>query len=194
MRSNAIVPRYLQEKIDQELESGERIEWMDMPVPRFFSAASTGAFLFAIPWTAFAIFWTAAAFWGVRQDESGSKWVYLFPLWGIPFILVGLGMLSSPLRHYRKALKTVYVITDRRAIICSGGRTITIRSYGPMDLTSLYRTEKRDGTGDVIFDRQTRIDSERKSRVEDLGFLCIQNPKEIEGMLKELAGRYPAVE
>jgi hypothetical protein len=35
------------------------------------------------------------------------------------------GMLSGPILAYRKALKTVYVITNRRAITFDGGRTVT---------------------------------------------------------------------
>jgi hypothetical protein len=45
--------------VDRELESGECVEWIYMPIPRYFTGAATGAFLFAIPWTAFAAILTA---------------------------------------------------------------------------------------------------------------------------------------
>lgn len=187
MRTNAMIPLPLQEKVDRELESGERIEWMDMPIPRFFTAGSTGAFLFGIPWTAFALFWTAGAAWGVSQDESGWGLGSLFPLFGLPFILIGIGMLSSPIWVYRNSFKTVYVITDRRAITFVGGWTTTIRSYGPKQLVNVYRKEKRDGSGDVIFAGRVWYDSENDRHIENQGFLRIQNPKEVERMLRVLA-------
>src|SRR2546422_6712934 len=31
------VPHQLREKVDRELESGEHVEWLQMPVPRYFT-------------------------------------------------------------------------------------------------------------------------------------------------------------
>ena len=191
MSLNSILPLDLQEMVNRELEPGERIVWMDMPIPRFFTPVSTGAFLFGIPWTAFALFWTAGAAWGVSHSDPGTGLFRLFPLFGVPFILVGLGMLSSPLWAYRRAKHSVYVITDRRAITLTGIRSTTIRSYSPEQLHTIHRREKRDGTGDVYFERRTWKDSEGDSRSEDIGFLRIHNPREIERMLKALAARQP---
>jgi hypothetical protein len=71
-----------------------------------------------IPVTAFAIFWMALASQQTKQISGPGSF---FPLFGIPFIVVGLGMLSSPLWRGRKALRTVYALTDQRAIIFEGG-------------------------------------------------------------------------
>jgi len=185
MRSERYIPRYLQNKVDRELEAGERIQWIDMPIPRYFTPASISAFLFGIPWTAFSIFWVCgAAGFEFPDFEQGFD---LFPLFGIPFVLVGFGMLSAPLWAYRKSLKSVYVITDRRAITFEGGWSTTIRSYLPEKLTDIYRKERNDGSGDVIISSRAWNDSEGGRQSEELGFLRIPNPKEIETMLKGLA-------
>jgi hypothetical protein len=63
-------------------------------------------------------------------------------------------MLSGPIWAYRKALKTVYVVTNRRAITFDGGRTVAIRSYPPDRLADVYRKERKDGTGDVLISRR----------------------------------------
>ena len=186
MRSNANIPRQLQEKVNREIESGERIEWIDMPVPRFFTPVSTGAFLFAIPWTAFAIFWIYGAS-GFKLPDFNEGGFSFFPLFDVPFVVIGLGMLFSPLWAYRKAFKTVYVITNKRAITFDEGWSSTIRSYPPEKLQEIYRKEKRDGSGDVVIDRRAWRDSEGDRQSEELGFLRIKNPKEIEQMLKKLA-------
>lgn len=110
-----------------------------------------------------------------------------FPLFGIPFVLIGLAMLSSPLWAYRKAFKTAYVITDRRVITFDGGWLTTIRSYRPGQLQDVYRKERRDGSGDVIFARRAWRDSDGDRQSEELGFLRIRNPKEVEQMIKKIA-------
>jgi len=180
------VPHDLREKVDRELESGERVEWLQMPVPRYFTPAATAGFLFGIPWTAFAIFWTVGAAWGTSK-AAGPGFFSAFPLFGLPFILIGLGMLSGPIWAYRKALKTVYVITNRRAITFDGGRSLTIRSYPPDRLTDFYRKERKDGTGDVIISRRAWRDSDGDRQSEELGFLRVREPKTVEAMLKKLA-------
>jgi hypothetical protein len=61
MLIDRLIPHQLKEKVERELESGEHLEWIEMPVPRFFVSGATSMFLFGIPWTAFASFWTASA-------------------------------------------------------------------------------------------------------------------------------------
>ena len=140
---------------------------------------ATGAFLFAIPWTGFAIFWMFGSWY---QSENVP-----FTLFGLPFVLIGIGMLSSPLWAYRKSFKTVYVITDQRAITFDGGWSTTIRSYPPEKLADIYRKENRDGSGDVIISRRAWRDSDGDRQSEELGFLRITEPKRIESMLNKLA-------
>lgn len=184
------IPREMQDRVERELDAGEQIEWIAMPIPRFFTPAATGAFLFGIPWTAFAIFWTGGAAWGSSQVE-GAGWFRAFPLFGLPFILIGLGMLSSPIWAFRRARRTVYAITNCRALSFEGGRTTTVRSYAPERLKEIYRKERRDGTGDVIIARRSWRDSEGDTQSEERGFLRVRDVKEVEARLRRLAGTVP---
>lgn len=186
------IPRQLQDLIDRELERGEKIVWSALPKPRYFTGPSAGLFVFAIPWTAFSVFWMAsAAGFKIPQFNQGGD---LFPLFGIPFFLIGIGMLLSPLWNYRRQLKTVYLITDRRAITIDGGRTFTIRSYLPENLTDVFRREHSDGTGDVIITRTAWKDSDGDKQMQDLGFLRVADAKSVETLLKAMAGQLPAAE
>ena len=115
MNQTGTIPRELDDKVKRELELGERILWMEQPIPRYFTAMSTGAFLFAIPWTAFAVFWMCGAS-GFKMPDFSKGGFSFFPLFGLPFFLIGIGMLSSPLWSYRKAFKTVYVIAVLRGV------------------------------------------------------------------------------
>jgi hypothetical protein len=161
------LPLRCQQWVQRELESREQVVWAAMPRPRFFTPGATGAFLFGIPWTAFAVFWTTMAAWGVGQAGGGQG-----PVWA-----------------YRKAAKTVYAITDRRAITFEGGRSITIRSYRPDRLQDVYRREYRDGTGDILIDRRAWRDSDGDKQFEEFGFLRVAQPKEVEALLKQLAAQ-----
>lgn len=52
--------------------------------------------LFAIPWTLFACFWTAAALLSavtMVREKGFTVWTLAFPLFGLPFIVIGVGML-----------------------------------------------------------------------------------------------------
>ncbi len=186
MNQTGSIPRELEDKVKREMESGERVLWMEQPIPRYFTAMSTGAFLFAIPWTAFAIFWICGAS-GFKLPDFSKGGFSFFPLFGVPFVLIGIAMLSAPLWAHRKAFKTVYVITDRRAITFDAGWTTTIRSYPPDRLQNIHRKEKRDGTGDVVLGQRVWSGSERGQQAMDLGFLNIRDPKTVETMLRKLA-------
>jgi hypothetical protein len=180
-----MIPMALQDRILRELEPGESVSWSGMPKPVYFNAGTTAAFLFAIPWTAFALFWMAgAARFQIPQFNQGAD---LFPLFGIPFVLVGFGMLSAPLWHYRSTQHTVYVITDRRAITLDGGWSITIRSYPPEKLNDVFRREHRDGTGDVIISHHAWRDSDGDKQKTELGLMRIADAKDVEHRLKQLA-------
>ena len=191
MKSFSDLPNKLQEMASEELEDDERVEWLDMPKPRFFTPVSTGAFLFAIPWTAFALFWICGAAGFKIPDFQGPE--SFFCLFGVPFVLIGFCMLSSPIWAYRSSRKTVYVITDRRAITFEGTFNITVRSYTPDKLQSVFRKQKWSGTaGDVIIDYAPWMNSnsENNSPQQGLGFLNIENSKEAERLLKQLAAQY----
>ncbi|AFY57622.1 hypothetical protein Riv7116_5227 [Rivularia sp. PCC 7116] len=181
------LPNKLRQKVDKEVEIGESIRWIGQPVPRFLTASSIGSFLFAIPWTAFAVFWMLMA----------STASILFALFGIPFVLVGFGMLSSPIWLRLSARNTAYLITNKRAIsisipVTSFGNILstTIRSYPPSELKNIYRKERADGTGDVVMAVQQStkyVNNRRNHTTEEIGFMGIRNPQEVEKMLRQLA-------
>lgn len=104
MRSDTIIPQALQDKVNNELDNDEIIEWMYMPIPHYFKRMSLAMFLFAIPWTAFAFFWIYGAS-GFEMPDFSKGGASLFPLFGLPFVLVGIGMLSSSLWTYKKLLR-----------------------------------------------------------------------------------------
>jgi hypothetical protein len=136
------------------LDPGERLLWAGRPDPRSAIPASIGIFVFAIPWTAFALFWMwgasgfGAAFREGGEEAGGFRYFFLF---GLPFVLIGIGMLLSPLWIYRKARSTVYAVSDRRLLITHGEGTRSVHSLPGRLLGSIEMKERRDGRGDLVF-------------------------------------------
>lgn len=118
------------------LRQGERLLWVGRPDPwvRFTSA---DAFLvpFSILWGGFAIFWMISAITMAQQP--------FFALWGIPFVLVGLYFIFGRfIFKKRRKLRTVYGLTDRRAIVCVGDRSV---SESPFNGTPTKVDRSKDG-------------------------------------------------
>lgn len=176
-----------------ELRSGERIIWTAQPIPQRYSRGTWPIVVFGIPWTAFAIFWVvAAAGFGTRHGSMPGPFK-LFPLFGVPFVLIGIGMLTSPFWARKKATKTVYMITDQRAVTISEGwrgRT-RIESYGPEQLQSITREQNSDGSGDIVFMTRAWRDSDGDRRTQRIGFMGVPDVKTVEEHIRALAQRAP---
>lgn len=205
----------LQRLVTDEIDRGEKVLWTEQPSPRpGFSWLAVAPMLFAIPFTLFALFWMAAAggaleFGGGQQPLEPGR--IIFALFGVPFVLIGLGMMSAPYwlrpRLRRAVERTLYVITDRRAIIFDGGyygdsglatlmvgvirlsgKGTNIRSYAPDQLGQIQRIQRDDGSGDVIFG-EVLFTSETNGRqqITRSGFFSIPDVKKVEELLKALA-------
>ena len=189
MRTNFDIPKELEARVTDELEAGERIVWIDMPIPRFFTSYSTSAFGFGIFIAAFVLLIITS------MVEDTSEILSWQSLWLIPVIAlpasVGLFLLYNPISAYLGASKTVYAISNKRAIVLDEDQSSDICSYRPAELQSVYRTEKRDGSGDVIILHEVHVDSEGHHEIKKLGFLNVRNSKEVEYMLKQLAEEVP---
>ena len=181
------LPDELVPLVDRELSSGETVEWVGQPIPARLARSAIPAVLFGIPWTAFAIFWTVMAS-GITTRKGSGGWSWLFALWGVPFILIGLGMLSSPYWALRRAKRMAYVLTDRRAIVLSLGRrsSASVRSFEPAALTDLQRRERADGSGDLIFTNEISTGNRGRSVSTAVGFVGIPNVKEVEDRVRRL--------
>ncbi len=194
--SDDFLPTELTERLDAELAKGERVVWSGQPIAWRFVWPSVFIVLFGIPWTAFAIFWIATAS-GIAGHVPGEapgvfSLFRFFPLFGIPFVLVGLVMLSAPYWALRRARRTVYAITDRRALLIEGGllRGVSVRSIEPERLNDVTRTQFDDGSGSLILRRQYQGNvHNRGAQFLNIGFHCIPDVKHVEDLVRQLASK-----
>jgi len=95
-------------------------------------------------------------------------------------------MICAPLFARRAAGRTAYAVTDRRAIIFSGGWRRTTRSFAPDKLGDIERVEHEDGSGDLIFERQISYhaghsdNGHRHPNVTPIGFFAVPQVHEVQ--------------
>jgi len=184
------LPAELRELVEQELEAGEIVDWLGQPQWSLWNWSrgnpdQLGLFLFGIPWTAFALFWTAGAAWITSTGDRTPFLARLFPLFGLPFVAVGVGMLSSPWRSRRVFRNSVYLITDRRVLLFTGGASVNVRSLSPAQLVDVQRQQSRDGSGDVVIHLRQWPDAQKPPGPVVLKW--VPNVKDVEWRIKQLA-------
>ncbi len=180
-------PDYLADReARNELEPGEQLKWVGAPEPTRMMIQSLPILVFAIPWTAFALFWMAMALSSVSRSPIHSGVSMIFPLFGLPFVLIGLCMLSAPVWARRKARRTVYAVTDRRAMIILTGRTRSVRSFGRTSMTERECRERADRSGDLIFYRKISSDGEGGTNSTPVGFFAIPDVRSVERLVINL--------
>lgn len=176
-----------QHLLQEELRPSEHIVWSSSPKPSRMMKKTIPIVLFGIPWTAFSLFWIAGA--SGFEAPNFNHGFGLFPLFGLPFVLIGFGMLSSPYWAARKAAASAYAITNERAILIEsnlfGG--VTVRSFLPHQLFDVRRVQFSDGSGDLILDRKITTDNDGSRSTTAIGFFGIQDVKQVESLILALA-------
>ena len=177
----------------RELMPGERLLWSGRPDPSRLRAIF-GIWFFAVPWTAFALFWEAMALlpWMASSHTPlGIQWSFgiVFPLFGLPFIGIGLGMLWMPFKIRRKAAETIYGLTDRRMLRVTAGTkresaSVLISQMGPIDVTA-----DADGYGTLRIQTGTRLDSDGDKITERFEVSGVPGVNRLEGLLLEQKAR-----
>lgn len=142
------VRNQLKTALKDELETGERIKWQGMKLARV-EPAGFGIYIFAVPWTAFALFWMAMAAWISPSGPDAGILESAFPLFGIPFVLIGVGMLARPFLPFLQRGRILFAVTDSRVIKLSQGRQLTVNSVPWSRIGDIVRRESSDGTGSV---------------------------------------------
>ncbi|MGL4242249.1 MAG: hypothetical protein ACRCTI_14160, partial [Beijerinckiaceae bacterium] len=86
--------------------AGEKLLWAAQPDVRWAVLASCAIWMFAIPWTAFSLFWEAMPLGALYEYYTGTRigapkgapiaMMWVFALFGIPFVAIGFGMMLAP--------------------------------------------------------------------------------------------------
>jgi hypothetical protein len=69
-------------------------------------------------------------------------------------VVAGVALVLGPLLAYRRAQRTVYMITSAGAHVIVEGATRRIETYCGPDLAHIRCVERPDGSGDLVFPRR----------------------------------------
>lgn len=134
-----------EQKIRSELRPKEQLLWCGQPY--------TGLLFrpIDIPITIFGLLWTVMVIGGivnaVAQPGHTGVLVFFIPFICVGFfILFGRFLLDAWLRS-----KTVYAISDQRAMIMTGIFSQTVRSFHLDTMSEITVTERRNGYGRIVF-------------------------------------------
>lgn len=182
----------LRNEVTPQLHPGEKLLWVGKPMP-LRVMLSRGDLIPAVTGVAMIVFMLVlfnsigfGSFSSANFDGPGSPVFSIFN-W-FPLIFVGFGLLtiSKPIYEFLMAGRTVYALTDQRAIIIkpvlSGGKKV--ESY--TDSEGIERHDIADGKGDLVFQREmytTYSNRRRRVRTRKIGFFGIPNVQQVEAMM-----------
>ncbi len=174
MSTVAALPHAFRDAVTREFQ-GEPVLWVGQPSARQSFFISTLIWLFAVPWTAFSLGWEVLALQGWLSGKPSPSTTHsimglVFPLFGVPFVLFGLGMMLAPFWAWARARRTVYVISGRRLACLTIGRSFGVKSYDRASIVRTERSERPDGSGSLKIVTGVSIDNDgdRKEQIEHL--------------------------
>ena len=157
------LPPDLRRALDAALQ-GERLLWSGQPRGRRMWPLFV-VWLFAVPWTAFSLFWESMAllpWWASSKTPDDMRWTFgiVMPLFGLPFIVIGFAMLAAPFWAMAKARSTIHALTDKRLLTIVTGRSTKVKSVavgrtGPVNITIAP-----DGSGSFTVQTGSHVDSD----------------------------------
>ncbi len=177
-----------QQQLDTALLRGEHLRWATRPVPTAWTPITIMQLAAVLPMLAFMAFWTYGALGSPESlDEALARdtWQLAFAAFSLPFWLFALGMLCAPWMQKRKMGRTVYAVTDRRALIIERKLlSWNIRPFTLADNMVEERHIKGDGRGDLILGKDIRRGSERDFHTK-VGFMNLPDLRLAEEKLDE---------
>lgn len=194
MLTSSPVSQEAERMLSAELNRDEKLLWAGQPLPGRSGWGGLPLLLFGIPWTAFAVFWVYMAGSMTWSHPGGmtspSPIPSLFPLFGVPFVLFGIGMLTAPFWMRKKEIGTVYALTDTRALILTPGwrGAVSVRTIPPEDLIGRTRTQNPDGSGSLTFPRlntvQRRAGPDGGTYTVTVGFRNIADVRSVDDLIQ----------
>ena len=184
-------PSDAQLRAQSELQSGENLLWSGAADPRRSAISALPAAFFGIPFAGFAFFWMSMAYRGTSHlassQNSFAKGFSVFPLFGLPFLLIGLGITLAPLWAYLSGRSGAYAVTNRRVMLITGTNSRAVKSVLPNDIAEVDHRERPDGSGDVLIRTNSVIRATNNGTSQvTVGLYGVPNVKEVAALVMKL--------
>ncbi len=142
-------------EIQKELVAKEKLLWAGCPKQGLlFRHHDLYLIPFGVIWLGFAIFWEVIVV-GHYLPEPSETADPLYPILGLPFLLIGIYFLIGRFVLDAKVrAQTVYGLTNERVIIPSGLFGRRIESQFISELSDLFLVEAKEGRGSVVLESE----------------------------------------
>ncbi|MDO5473310.1 MAG: DUF3592 domain-containing protein [Akkermansia sp.] len=173
------------ERLRAVLEDDERVVMVAKPRKKMNVA---DAFFQSVPG------WALLVFMGGIAYQFGEQW-WVVALLFSPFWMVALVMISGPLRYRFRMVHTLYVLTNRRALVWEQLSLWRNRFVNWPLFPGLVKKFTKDdrNLGSMIFDYEWRWAFDRKLRRVPMpvGFLRVPQPEQVKNIIEEQVAAVP---
>lgn len=177
------------ERLRAVLQDDERVVMVAAPRCRMRLSAAIGPVLLGV---------VILAFLGSAAYMFGRSW-WVVAFFFSPFWLLALVLLSVPLRYRWRMARTLYVLTNKRAIVFEQLRLWHNRCVCWPLFPGLVKkvTKEGDKLGSLIFDYEMRFSFESRRRwclPQPVGFLMVPQPEQVQQLVAEQVAAVPPEE
>jgi hypothetical protein len=172
-----------------ELQGGESLVWSGAADPSRSAMSALPVALFGIPFAAVAFSMMSNAYRGTHNLANHHTTLasgFSVPLFGLPFLLIGVGITLSPLWVYLKGRSSVYAVTNRRVMLITGTSSRSVKSITPTDIAGVNYRERPDGRGDVLIRTNSVMRTNNGATQITVGLYGVPNVKEVAGLVMKL--------
>ena len=140
------------------LYAGEDVVWRGKPLRSKYTMKDAKLTLTGIPVAVFITFWMSMALRIPKKGSPEDVMAWLFPAFGMIFVLQALYLLVGHyLRNWLEWKNVEYAITDRRAVIRRGVWRVSELSRTHSDSPIEVRAGTDGALGDVIFQARGKL-------------------------------------
>jgi len=144
----------IEEEFRDDLLKDEKTLWISQPEALILF---TGADVFLVPfsllWGGFAIFWEVSAlfmFFSTREGKSAMP--IIFPLFGIPFVIIGLYFMFGRFIYKNwKKRNTYYAVTNKRVLVLAKLFSRSLNAINIDSIPTINKTIRSNGIGTIKF-------------------------------------------
>lgn len=177
--TNKNLPRALADILDRELESGEQVLWHAIPPAWAPTRKFWEGLLSNAPLLGLGLLIGIAGRLSKSSPSANISWLDVYIVFGIWLALV-------PITAWWTDRRTLYVITDRRALLIVAPRERRVQSFRGERLITTVRREFWGDRGDILFEREAIRGGKGGIYYRDVGFFGVREAKAVEGLLRHV--------
>lgn len=192
----ASLPADLRSAVSQELQNGERVLYAGLPDWRGGWRDLVTVIVFGLAWSAisFTIFSFVIGLgfnippWGGPKNVPAPLWATIgMTLFLLPFVGIGILMLTAPFSMISKSRRTAHVVTDARLLTVVSGSGKSTESIKLDAVNFIRRKDYRSGAGNLKIAYGVEKDSDGDPRPLTIDWYRVPDARLAESIIRSNA-------